>query len=447
MNLPSERVRAMPTISGCGLVLGHGTPYDFPCKDVIQYVDLATSDMQVVLHTLTTSAYLPSVTTSRLSSLIFTSGSTGVPKAVMIIPVDELPLNRSGKLDRNVLASREYFEKYGTNLSLPHHVSGDLTNTERDVLTIFTQALNRQADTIDIHEGLFNLGGHSLIATLIVAALRHELKTSLSMTNFFKNPTVKDTAAYIDTKEGRPSEGSMSIAETIGASATITIRNELSGPALFLFPETTSFASVYSSAFDHIPGKIVAFGDQTWGQDDTTKSITSIVTSLIPVMRAVQPQGPYFLSGWSFGGYLALEAALQLEAAGESVGIVMMFDSSVNHYERKIGKERWYSELDPLLGIIDKGHWLTQFRKCNRMVYEYELRPGCFGGRVVLVKALRGRGGEEHLPSADAYNSWRKILPQVEVIGIDSVHRAMFDQSNGPEMGKIITGLLNEVEV
>ncbi|KAF5356447.1 hypothetical protein D9758_009493 [Tetrapyrgos nigripes] len=85
MNLPSERVRAMLTISGCGLVLGYGTPYDFPCKDVVQYMDLATSDMQqVLLHTLTTSAYLPSVTISRLSSLIFTSGSTGVPKAVMI---------------------------------------------------------------------------------------------------------------------------------------------------------------------------------------------------------------------------------------------------------------------------------------------------------------------------------------------------------------------------
>ncbi|KAF5356450.1 hypothetical protein D9758_009494 [Tetrapyrgos nigripes] len=364
-----------------------------------------------------------------------------------IIPVDELPLNRSGKLDRNMLASREYFEKYaGTSSSLPH-VSGDLTNTERDVLAIFARALNRQADTIDIHEGLFNLGGHSLIATLIVAALRRELKTSLSMTNFFKHPTVKDTAAYIDTEEGRPSEGSMSLAETIGANATITVRNELSGPALFLFPETTGFASVYSSAFDYIPQKIVAFGDQNWGQDDTTKSITSTITSLIPAMRAVQPQGPYFLSGWSFGGYLALEAALQLEAVGESVGIVMMFDSSVNHYEREIGKERWYSELDPLLGITDKAHWLTQFRKCNRMVYEYDLRPGCFGGRVVLVKAERGRGGEEHLPSADPYNGWRKILPQVEVIGIDSVHRAMFDQTNGPEMGKIITGLLNEVEV
>ncbi|KAF5361709.1 hypothetical protein D9758_007290 [Tetrapyrgos nigripes] len=297
-----------------------------------------------------------------------------------------------------------------------------------------------------MYKSLFNLGGHSLIATLIVAALRRELKTSLSVANF-KHPTVKDTAAFIDTEEGRPSEGFMSLAETVGASATITIRNELSGSAVFLFPEATGFASVYSSAFDHIPRKTAAFGDQNWGQTDTTESITSIVTSLIPAIRAVQPKGPYFLSGWSFGGYLALEAALQLEAAGESAGIVIMFDSSV--YDREIGKERWYSELDPLLAIVeDKARWLTQFMKCNRMINEYKLRPGCFEGRAVLVRAERGRDpGEEHPPPVEAYNGWRKILPQIEVIGIDSTHRAMFDQANGPEMGKIIAGLLNEVDV
>ncbi|KAK7468432.1 hypothetical protein VKT23_002945 [Stygiomarasmius scandens] len=374
-----------------------------------------------------------------------------------LVKVDELPLNRSGKLDRKLLSSLEFFEQHVTTSSLPV-TSEDLTDTERQVLAVFARALNRQADTINIRESLFNLGGHSLIATLIVASLRRDLGTNLSMASFFKNPTVKDVAALISSQKAPSSQEqaaaaavAKSIAESVGANAVIKTRVESGGPTLFIFPEATGFASVYSSAFEHIPWKTVAFGDENWGRSDSQDSIQTIVSSLLPQIRKNQPRGPYFLSGWSLGGYLALEAAIQLEAAGESIGMVMMFDTSVydtptsNNVNVNVA-ERWRAELDPLLTIVDdKSLWLTQFARSNRLVDGYELRPECFKGRVVLVKAERGRDpGEEHAPSADAFNGWRRVLPQVEVIGIDSTHRGMFDKVNGPKMGGIIAGLLGE---
>jgi thioesterase domain-containing protein len=41
---------------------------------------------------------------------------------------------------------------------------------------------------------------------------------------------------------------------------------------------------------------------------------------------AVQPQGPYYLGGYSFGGLLALEVAKVLRARGESVIMLALFD-------------------------------------------------------------------------------------------------------------------------
>ena len=38
-------------------------------------------------------------------------------------------------------------------------------------------------------------------------------------------------------------------------------------------------------------------------------------------IRGVQPQGPYLLGGWSMGGLIALEAARQLNAAGQDGGV------------------------------------------------------------------------------------------------------------------------------
>jgi thioesterase domain-containing protein/acyl carrier protein/NADP-dependent 3-hydroxy acid dehydrogenase YdfG len=44
-------------------------------------------------------------------------------------------------------------------------------------------------------------------------------------------------------------------------------------------------------------------------------------------MRAIQPRGPYYIGGFSFGGSVALEMALQLERAGERVAWMVLLDA------------------------------------------------------------------------------------------------------------------------
>jgi thioesterase domain-containing protein len=43
-------------------------------------------------------------------------------------------------------------------------------------------------------------------------------------------------------------------------------------------------------------------------------------------MKAIQPEGPYNLLGWSFGGRVAYEIAQQLQASGESVSLLGILD-------------------------------------------------------------------------------------------------------------------------
>jgi thioesterase domain-containing protein len=44
-------------------------------------------------------------------------------------------------------------------------------------------------------------------------------------------------------------------------------------------------------------------------------------------MRAIQPEGPYCISGFSFGGIVAIEAGHQLLAMGQQVALLALFDS------------------------------------------------------------------------------------------------------------------------
>ncbi len=45
------------------------------------------------------------------------------------------------------------------------------------------------------------------------------------------------------------------------------------------------------------------------------------------MLMEIQPRGPYFLGGYSFGGVVALEIATMLEKMGEKVALVVMVDT------------------------------------------------------------------------------------------------------------------------
>jgi len=56
-------------------------------------------------------------------------------------------------------------------------------------------------------------------------------------------------------------------------------------------------------------------------------SLTALAAAHVQALRASQPQGPYHLAGWSAGGLLAQEVAVQLQAQGEPVAFVGLLDA------------------------------------------------------------------------------------------------------------------------
>lgn len=56
-------------------------------------------------------------------------------------------------------------------------------------------------------------------------------------------------------------------------------------------------------------------------------SIEDMAAYYIEAMMTVQPQGPYFIGGWSFGGLVAFEMARQLLAQDQTVGQILLLDS------------------------------------------------------------------------------------------------------------------------
>ena len=73
---------------------------------------------------------------------------------------------------------------------------------------------------------------------------------------------------------------------------------------------------------------LYAFGSQDMAyMGEDIGSVTRIAKACISLMLEVQPCGPYFLGGYSFGGLVSLEMASLLEEAGHKVALVVMIDT------------------------------------------------------------------------------------------------------------------------
>src|SRR5262249_6147637 len=73
------------------------------------------------------------------------------------------------------------------------------------------------------------------------------------------------------------------------------------------------------------------YGLQTpglYGERPLYNRIEDLAAHYIEALRGLQPEGPYFLGGWSLGGPVAYELAQQLLAAGQSVGQLLLLDCS-----------------------------------------------------------------------------------------------------------------------
>jgi amino acid adenylation domain-containing protein len=105
------------------------------------------------------------------------------------VQLEEIPLNANGKVDRKALPDPEI-------VAGEDHVP-PRDELEQKLVEVWADVLNIDKEVIGIHSNFFDLGGHSLKATILVSMILKELDVKVPLAELFSLQTVIGLAEYI----------------------------------------------------------------------------------------------------------------------------------------------------------------------------------------------------------------------------------------------------------
>jgi surfactin family lipopeptide synthetase A len=234
-----------------------------------------------------------------------------------MVPTDfvllqEFPLTPNGKVDRNALPA-----------PLPGVVSesGHVAATnfvEAQLVAMWEEILAKKP--VGIRDNFFDLGGHSLLAVRLMRRIEQNFKRKLPLTTLFEAPTIEQFAALLQQGERwTPSQSSL-----------VPIQPEGDRPPFFCIHGLGGTVLRFHALAQHMGTDRPFYGVQAQGLEGDRafhNKVEDMAAFYIKEIRTRQPEGPYYLGGYSLGGLIAFEMSRQLQADGQEVGLLALLDT------------------------------------------------------------------------------------------------------------------------
>ena len=155
-----------------------------------------------------------------------------------------------------------------------------------------------------------------LLVVPLLARVEQVTGKRLNVSAVFTAPTIESLASILRRGVDRSSHTTLIPIQPLGSLT----------PAFFVHPAGGSVASYFALAralgserpFYALEGTLAG---------NSSRQVELVARNYLDAIRAVRPDGPYLLGGWSSGGVVAFEMARQLQARGADVPLVVLLDS------------------------------------------------------------------------------------------------------------------------
>lgn len=243
----------------------------------------------------------------------------------LYMQIDTIPTNHNGKVDRAHLPEPDTCKVLESSGSGPliGELEKHLANIWRDLLPV--QSIHANSD-------FFELGGDSIAAVRAMARISTELNCNISMEDIISNRTVRKVANTISSRSanqraaGDLDAGYLMLKPGRSDLSPLLLINgvvEYIALAEALNTERAIYAVYLPEEVD-----LIVNGDKS-PAIISTSSIAGITQLYLSVISKLQPAGPYFLAGKSYGGIIAIEVGRSLERMGHKVDFTGLLDTVV----------------------------------------------------------------------------------------------------------------------
>ncbi|MEW5983048.1 MAG: non-ribosomal peptide synthase/polyketide synthase [Acidobacteriota bacterium] len=280
----------------------------------------------------------------------------------VILPLARLPLTPSGKVNRRALPAPEL-----TGQPADASVLRPRDTVELRLMRIWEEVLERSP--VGVHDNFFDLGGHSLLAVRLMAYVQQQFGRHLPLSALFQRPTVAQLGELLRQQgDAAPWPILVPIRPGTGASPFFCVPGAGGNVVYF-----AGLARLVDRPF---------YGLQAVGLDGRASPqtrIQDVAATYVEALRHVQPQGPYWIGGHSFGGWVAFEMAQQLQQQGHAVALLVIFDTPAPPRHEPLAapiKEdaAWLVEITAVIGSLFGRPLALETERLQALPYEDQLR-------------------------------------------------------------------------
>ncbi|MBI3979303.1 MAG: non-ribosomal peptide synthetase [Chloroflexi bacterium] len=237
---------------------------------------------------------------------------------------------------------------------------------------------------IGVRDDFFDLGGDSLLAMHLFALIGTLLGRSIPPTTLLHAATVEQLAGFLRREGWSPPWPSL-----------VPIQPGGSKPPFFWVHALGRHVLCYRNLARYLGPDQPLYALQARGLDGTRPPFTRVeemAAAYLAEIRSVEPAGPYYLGGLSFGGKVAYEMAQQLRAQGERVALLALFDPYGPGYAAAVRDASW------LGSAIYRGRQSIDFHRGTLAILGPKERPSHVrewaGSAVRRIRSLDSRSGQ-----------------------------------------------------
>ena len=224
-----------------------------------------------------------------------------VPAAVTAI--DEVPRTRTGKLDVAALPE----PMFGITAYRPATTAAEIA-----VVEAFEAVLD--SHRIGLDDNFFDLGGSSLSAMRVIGELRAR-SYEIGIQSLLMDATVTAVANRISAGASDSQE----------LAVLLPLRAAGHGTPVFCIHPILGLSWCYTGLGTYFDNPL--YGLQTPAPDELPATLSQLASRYVDEICRIAPEGPVHLLGWSLGGVIAHEVAVQLAACGRTVSSLVLLDA------------------------------------------------------------------------------------------------------------------------